>query len=133
EALQGLSPLHALRWRPPARPLWARADPGRLEHVVSNLIDNAIKYSPDGGDVEIRLQPHGEDAVMLQVRDWGMGMPADRQAGVFELYHRVHAGRDEDRGGLGVGLYVSRALIEKMEGTIGFESEEGEGSTFWLT
>lgn len=132
DSLRALSPLHALRYIPPEQPVWARADAGRLEHVVANLIDNAIKYSPAGGDVEIRLRVEGEE-VRLEIQDWGMGVPSDRQEGLFELYHRAHAGLDEDRGGLGVGLYVSRALVEQMEGRIGFESEEGVGSTFWLT
>ena len=132
DSLRALSPLHTLRYIPPEQPVWARADAGRLEHVVANLIDNAIKYSPAGGDVEIRLGVDGEE-VRLEIRDWGMGIPADRQEGIFELYQRAHAGLDEDPGGLGVGLYVSRALVEQMRGRIGFESEEGEGSTFWLT
>jgi len=131
ESLRGLSDRHTLILELPEAPLFARADAGRLEHVVSNLVDNAVKYSPSGGEVRLQVTAD-EDEVFIRVIDRGVGIPADRQDRIFERYFRAHAGRADDRGGLGVGLHISRALIERMGGRMGFSSREGEGSTFWV-
>lgn len=131
ESLRGLSDRHTLVLELPERPLYVRADTGRLEHVISNLVDNAVKYSPAGGEVRLEVRAD-DDEVFIRVIDRGMGIPAERQARIFERYFRAHAGRDDDRGGLGVGLHISRALIERMGGRMGFSSREGQGSTFWV-
>ena len=131
EALRGLSDRHTLALELPDEPLHVRADAGRLEHVISNLVDNAVKYWPAGGTVRVVVTAD-EDEVSIGVTDRGIGIPQDRQEHIFERYYRAHAGRDDDRGGLGVGLHISRALIERMGGRMGFSSREGEGSTFWI-
>jgi signal transduction histidine kinase len=98
---------------PPALPL--ALDPLRLEQVLTNLLDNAIKYSPDGGAIEVSLAV-ADGAVELSVRDHGLGVPPEKRAYVFERFYQAHA--QEHRSGLGLGLYVSRQIVELHGGTI---------------
>lgn len=110
------------------------ADPDRLEQVLTNLISNAIKYSPAGSRVEIesRRMNHG---VWVSVRDHGIGIPRDKQAHIFERFYRAHAGtRYDHASSLGIGLYLSREFVRRHGGQMCFESQEGVGSTFgfWL-
>ncbi|WP_257458277.1 sensor histidine kinase [Archangium lipolyticum] len=105
------------------------ADPDRIEQVLVNLFDNAIKYSPGGGDIEVSVTLQGT-LVVVSVRDHGMGIPRERQGQLFERFYRAHAGLASDRGGMGVGLHLSEQIIQKHGGRIWFESEEGRGSTF---
>ena len=107
------------------------ADRARLEQAVRQLVDNAIRYSPLGGDVEIDVAPSDND-VMISVRDRGIGIPADQQNRIFELYFRAHAGTPHDVGGLGIGLFMAREITIRHGGVMWFESEEGRGSTFYM-
>jgi len=113
-------------------PMEGHVDPDRIEQVLANLIDNAIRYSPAGGDIEISSRC--EDGAMHgMVRDRGIGIPADRQERVFERFYRAHAGTPYDLlTSLGVGLYLSRELVNRHGGQLWFESEEGRGSTFYF-
>jgi PAS domain S-box-containing protein len=106
------------------------ADLQRLEQAVRRLVDNAIRYSPPG-DVEIVVAPSDKD-VVISVRDRGIGIPADQQSRIFELFFRAHAGTPHDVGGLGVGLFLAREITIRHGGTMWFESEEGQGSTFYV-
>jgi two-component system, OmpR family, sensor histidine kinase VicK len=105
------------------------ADPARLEQVVDNLLDNAVRFSPEGGSIEVEVHSAGDQA-MVSVRDHGIGIAADKQAGIFERFYNAHAGTRHDYGGMGVGLYISREVILRHGGTMDFESRDGEGSTF---
>jgi PAS domain S-box-containing protein len=105
------------------------ADRARIGHVVASLFANAVRFSPEGGDVEAAVALQGTEAVVW-VRDHGLGIPADRRARIFERYYRAHAGTPHDYGGLGVGLDLSREIVARHGGRIWFESEEGRGSTF---
>ncbi|HET9594927.1 MAG TPA: ATP-binding protein [Anaeromyxobacteraceae bacterium] len=105
------------------------ADRARIGHVVASLFANAVRFSPEGGDVEAAVARQGAEAVVW-VRDHGLGIPADRRARIFERYYRAHAGTPLDYGGLGVGLDLSREIVARHGGRIWFESEEGRGSTF---
>jgi PAS domain S-box-containing protein/excisionase family DNA binding protein len=107
-------------------------DPQRLDRVLTNLIENAIKYSPAGGEILLTVQQEGDSAV-LSVRDHGLGIPAADQPHIFERFRRGTNVRGSI-GGTGIGLAGVRSLVESHGGTIGFESEEGSGSTFsvWL-
>lgn len=96
-----------------------------------NLLDNAIRYSPRGGEVEVRVTRDGSSAV-VSVRDEGMGIPTERQGNLFERFYRAHIGTPLDYGGLGVGLYISRETVREHGGEMWFESEEGKGSTFFF-
>jgi PAS domain S-box-containing protein len=104
-------------------------DPDKVRQVLANLIENAVKYSPDGGVVEIRLQRH-ESAVRFSVTDEGLGIPAGEQRRIFEKFYRVDPNLSRGIGGTGLGLYICRELLRRMDGHIWVESREGEGSTF---
>jgi PAS domain S-box-containing protein len=106
-----------------------RGDRGRLRQVLVVLLDNAVRYSPSGGLVEVRLALHAQ-AVEVCVSDEGIGIPTERQARLFERFYRAHSGTPHDRGGMGVGLYISREIIFHHGGTMQVSSEEGKGSTF---
>jgi PAS domain S-box-containing protein len=107
------------------------ADRPRLEHAVRRLVDNAIRYSPPGGDVEIDVAP-SDESVVISVHDRGIGIPADQQNRIFELFFRAHAGTPHDVGGLGIGLFMAREITIRHGGAMWFESEEGKGSTFYM-
>ena len=109
------------------------ADRARIGQVVANLLDNALRFSPGGGDVEVRLASQEGLEALVSIRDQGIGIPRERQARVFERYFRAHAGTTSDHGGLGLGLGVSREIVLRHGGRIWFESEPGAGSTFHFT
>jgi PAS domain S-box-containing protein len=107
------------------------ADRDLIEQALLRLLDNAIRFSPRETEVEVTVRLDGNEAI-ASVRDRGVGIAKERQPDVFKRFHRVHAGVPSDEGGLGVGLYISRAIAERHGGTIRFESAVGAGSTFHL-
>ena len=115
---------------PPLLPAVA-ADPGRLRQVLGNLVANAVKYSPDGGLVEVRLEPVGR-RMHLSVRDEGLGIPPHEHERIFERFTRLDPPRTGDAGGIGLGLAIARELVRRMGGRIWLESAPGEGSTFFV-
>jgi signal transduction histidine kinase len=122
---------HTLKFElPPDRPLSVRGDPDRLTQVLANLIANAIKYSPEGGEVELAGEGSG-DVVRVRVRDHGIGIPAEQQPSIFTKFFRGDAA---SRGfsGSGLGLALAREIIEAHGGRIGFTSAANQGSTFWI-
>jgi len=121
---------HSVDLQLPDEPLWVDVDPDRLSQVVGNLLANAIKYSPDGGDVEVRAESLRGD-VRIVVRDRGLGIPREDQAHIFTKFFR---GRAAASGipGTGLGLAVAQQIVEAHGGLIGFASEEGRGTTFWI-
>lgn len=114
-----------------AQPLVLRADGERLREVLRILLDNAIRYSPGGGDVEISLR-RSDDSAILSVRDHGVGIPADRREHLFDRFYRAHTGTPYDYGGTGLGLYVAHAIAERHGGLLSCDSVEGQGTTFHL-
>jgi signal transduction histidine kinase len=104
------------------------ADPDRLERVVVNVITNALKYSGPDSPVTVRLAP-GEGEVIAAVADHGIGIPADELPSVFDRFYRARAVR-ERRDGQGLGLYISRQLVEAHGGRMWAASDVGRGSTF---
>jgi signal transduction histidine kinase/GAF domain-containing protein len=109
-------------------------DPRRIEQVVSNLINNAIKYSPAGGDIVLDLHEDlSSSSAILSVRDHGIGIPASQQGRIFGRFVRADNARANDISGTGLGLYLCRELVERHRGRIWFESVEGEGSTFFVS
>jgi two-component system phosphate regulon sensor histidine kinase PhoR len=106
------------------------ADPPRLEQVLVNLIHNAVKFTPPGGEVILAAQTQGE-FVRFSVRDSGVGIPADDLERIFERFYK--ADRARSGGGTGLGLSISRHLVEAHGGRIWAESAEGDGSTFYFT
>jgi signal transduction histidine kinase len=124
------SPKHTVDVALEQRPLLVRGDPDRLAQVVGNLLSNAIKYSPDGGTVELAAERSGSD-VRVIVRDEGLGIPQHQQERIFTKFFRGDAGATGITG-TGLGLAVSREIVEAHGGSIGFDSDPTVGSTFWI-
>ncbi len=104
-------------------------DPDRLRQILGNILDNAIKYSPDGGDVRVEL--HAEnDRVRFVVQDEGMGFEPSAAEAIFERFHRLDPQQTRGIGGTGLGLYIARELVRRMGGKIWAESERGRGAAF---
>jgi phosphoserine phosphatase RsbU/P len=127
---QALTGQHQIVVEAPER-LDGEWDPMRLRQLVGNLVDNAIKYSPEGGEVIVRLGGAQEGQVLLAVSDDGIGITAEQQEQLFDLFYRTE--EVEDVAGFGLGLYLCRAIVEAHGGQIAVESEPGEGSTFFVT
>ncbi|MCA9230654.1 MAG: HAMP domain-containing protein [Planctomycetales bacterium] len=106
-----------------------RADEESLFQVLSNLIDNAIKYTPEEGVVSIRCQADGDKAV-IEVSDTGVGIASEHQERLFERFYRVDKARSRELGGTGLGLSIVKHLCQSMGGRVSVESEVGRGSTF---
>ena len=113
----------------PADPVDVRCDPVRVIQVLTNLIGNALKYSPAGSPVEVSLVVDG-DVARIDVVDSGRGIPADQLERVFEKFHRVEDPMRMTTGGTGLGLYIARQLAHAMGGTLACTSTLGSGSTF---
>lgn len=109
-------------------PVWLDADPGRLEQVVTNLVINALKYSPDGGEVRCATHQAG-DRAWLVVSDQGLGIAPEAQGALFQPFARATA-TDRPIGGTGLGPYITRQLVERHGGTIAFTSARGAGTVF---
>jgi signal transduction histidine kinase len=107
----------------------ALGDPDRLQQVLLNLLDNAAKYSPAGGTVVISTE-RLEHAVRVSVEDEGMGIPAAEQERVFEKFYRADPNLTRSPAGTGLGLYISRELVERMGGRMGVRSQPDAGSLF---
>ena len=105
------------------------ADRDKVRQVLANLVENAIKYSPDGGRVEIGVEPRS-DAVLFYVKDEGLGIPPEEQSRVFDKFYRLDPQMTRGVGGTGLGLYICNELVSRMGGHIWVESEAGQGSTF---
>jgi two-component system phosphate regulon sensor histidine kinase PhoR len=108
------------------------ADRRALEQVITNLVDNAVKYCSPGASVTIRARDGSGDDLRIQVEDTGPGIERRHQARVFERFYRVDSGRSRDMGGTGLGLSIVKHLVEVMDGTVGVDSTPGKGSTFWF-
>jgi two-component system phosphate regulon sensor histidine kinase PhoR len=104
-------------------------DGDKLRQVLINLVDNAVKYSPDGGKVEVRIEPH-ENGLVVAVSDEGLGIAHGEQQRIFGKFYRVDPQQSRGVGGTGLGLYICRELVRRMEGRVSVTSKEGKGSTF---
>lgn len=103
----------------------------RLEQVLLNILNNAITYSPDGGEIAVRLLV-GDDRVSIGVHDDGPGIPADDVERIFSRFSQLDGARERGSGGLGLGLYIANEIVTSHHGDISVESEEGEGTTFTI-
>jgi signal transduction histidine kinase len=135
---QATTTRHAITLRGPAG-VEATVDPLRMEQLLTNLLDNAIKYSPDGGPIDVELSyaaaPAGDPTetplVRLVVRDHGLGIPPDRRARLFTRFYQAHA--DAHVSGLGLGLFISRHIVELHGGSIDAEFPDDGGTRFVVT
>jgi len=135
QALETARPLidqnkHELTVSLPTEPTWLHADALRLEEVIVNLLNNAVKYTPEGGHIWLSLQQEG-DRIVLRIRDTGVGIVPDSLPHLFELFTQAPRSLDRSQGGLGVGLAVVRKLVEMHGGTVEAQSAgPGKGSEF---
>ncbi|KRK35621.1 cell wall metabolism sensor histidine kinase WalK [Levilactobacillus parabrevis] len=114
------------------RDLWVEIDTDRFTQVLDNLMNNAIKYSPDGGTVTCRLlETHNN--VILSVSDQGLGIPRADIPRIFDRFYRVDKARSRAQGGTGLGLAISREVVQLLGGRIWVDSREGRGSTFYIS
>ncbi len=107
------------------------ADKDRARQVLVNLVENAVKYSPGGGRIEVGLASEN-GMVLFRVVDEGMGIPADEQSRIFEKFYRLDPNMTQGIGGTGLGLYICSELVERMGGQIWLESDEGKGAAFFF-
>jgi two-component system sensor histidine kinase BaeS len=108
-----------------------RADPDQLAQVLGNLLQNAVRYSSEGGRVAVRAERRPDD-VLVSVSNTGEGIPAEDLPHVFERFYRVEKSRDRARGGAGIGLAIVRQLVEAAGGAVGAESRDGQ-TRFWFS
>ncbi len=108
-----------------------RADRTRLKQVLLNLLSNAVKYNRDAGSVKLELQYPGQQYLRILVKDTGPGIAADKLQGLFQPFNRLGAENSEIEG-TGIGLTITRHIVEMMGGSIGVDSEPGVGSSFWI-
>ncbi|MET0259964.1 MAG: ATP-binding protein [Gaiellaceae bacterium] len=106
-------------------------DENKLRQVLVNLVDNAVKYSPGGGRVELRVR-NGDGSCVIDVIDEGLGIPPGERERIFEKFYRLDPDQTHGVGGSGLGLYIVRELVERMDGRLSVESELGKGSRFTL-
>jgi signal transduction histidine kinase len=109
-------------------------DPLRVEQVLTNLIDNAIKYSPDGGQIDVVLSTCGAESIQVSIRDHGVGVPPEHRAHIFDRFYQAHAGGPlTSMAGMGLGLYISRQIVEQHGGTIEAEFPDEGGTNIVVT
>lgn len=111
-------------------------DPIRIKQIITNLLNNAVKFTK-AGSVELYAEVESEGKkglkLKIQVKDSGIGLTKEQQNNLFKAFSQADSSTTREFGGTGLGLVISKSLVEKMGGTIGVESDEGEGSTFWFT
>ncbi|HYO58779.1 ATP-binding protein [Archangium sp.] len=130
--LRPVSPHHTLEYEEPGEALVIQGDRGRLAQVLVNLLENALKYSPTGGSIRVSVE-RDEAQVIVSVSDAGIGIPPDQKSLLFERFFRARNAPISGFGGLGLGLYICRDIVERHGGRIWVESEVGHGSTFRFT
>ncbi len=128
-AARGRSDRHRVKLVVPAQPVYALADQDRVRQVLINLVDNAIKYSPSGGEVKVQARGRGK-LVEVRVSDQGIGISELDQRNLFRKFFRVDASQRGGIRGVGLGLFLVRGFVAAMGGRIWVESELGKGSTF---
>ena len=109
------------------------ADPEGLRVILNNLVDNAIKYTPEGGRVVLRWRSLQDGRARLEVSDSGIGIPKEQLPRVFERFHRVDKARSREMGGTGLGLSIVKHLAQAFGGSVAVESSVDVGSTFSVT
>jgi signal transduction histidine kinase len=113
--------------------VFATVGQDQVEQILQNLVSNAIKYSPEGGEIRVILREEPDThTVLVGVKDCGTGIPESARPKLFKPYRRIHNPTTASVKGTGIGLFLVKNLIEAHRGTIWVESEMGKGSTFWF-
>ncbi|PRC93838.1 ATP-binding protein [Solimicrobium silvestre] len=113
-------------------PAYIWGDANRLMQILTNLLSNAAKFSPSGAEVELRLCK-AEHHWRIEVHDTGPGIPEEFRGRIFGAFAQAEDANTRQKGGTGLGLNITKIMVEKMDGKIGFDSEEGQGATFWVS
>jgi len=108
-------------------------DPQRMKQVLNNLVVNAIKFTPPGGTVTLRVRPYNERFAMISVEDTGYGIPPEDRNHVFERFYQSNHHLQSKMGGYGLGLPIARLIVEQHGGVIDFDSTVNQGTTFYFT
>lgn len=135
DAARLISPLtqkHGLRLHQDISPAWIMGDPDRLRQVLIALLDNAVRYTPEDGEITVSVQKAGHH-VHISVADTGIGIDDEHKERIFDRFYRIDTARSRAYGGAGLGLSIARQLVEKMQGTIRITDRPGGGSVFVIT
>lgn len=116
----------------PQQALWVEIDTDKMMQVIDNIMNNAIKYSPDGGVISVRLT-QSNNQVVLCISDQGLGIPRKDLSKIFDRFYRVDKARSREQGGTGLGLAIAKEIIEAHHGKIWADSAEGKGSSFYIS
>ena len=111
--------------------LWVEIDTDKFAQVIDNIMNNAIKYSPDGGVITIKLRQERQQ-IILSIADQGLGIPREDLSKIFGRFYRVDKARSREQGGTGLGLAIAKEIVEEHHGKIWANSSEGKGSTFYI-
>jgi signal transduction histidine kinase len=117
--------------RLPEQNILLNVDPSQITDALINLLDNAVKYTQQGGTIEFTVRPE-KDNLILEVRDNGSGIPSNQTSRIFERFYRIDKSRSREMGGTGLGLAIVKHAIENHGGTITVLSETGSGSLFTI-
>jgi signal transduction histidine kinase len=132
--LPTLEAVHAeIRVDLPENPLWVRIVPGRIEQVIGNLLDNAVRYTPVAGRIEIQVTAGPDNTVVTTVRDTGCGIAAANLGKVFDRFFTTEPKDKPKDYGSGLGLAIAKSIVESHQGTIRVESLAGQGAAFFFT
>ena len=112
--------------------LWVEIDTDKMMQVIDNIMNNAIKYSPNGGVITVRLTQN-KNHVILSISDQGLGIPRKDLGKIFDRFYRVDKARSRAQGGTGLGLAIAKEIVEAHHGRIWADSSEGKGSTFYIS
>lgn len=112
--------------------IWVEIDTDKMMQVIDNIMNNAIKYSPDGGVITVRLTEN-QNRVILSISDQGLGIPRKDLGKIFDRFYRVDKARSRAQGGTGLGLAIAKEIVEAHHGRIWADSSEGKGSTFYIS
>jgi len=113
----------------PSEPVWIQGDPAAIERLFLIFLDNAVKYTAPGGQIEMRLRAH-DDVAETEIRDTGIGIGAEDIPHIFERFYQADHSRSGENGGSGLGLAIGRWIVQSHHGDIGVESEPSKGTTF---
>jgi signal transduction histidine kinase len=127
QLLSERSTRHTIAIRTPG-PIVAMVDPLRVEQVITNLVDNAIKYTPDDGRIVVEVERASAEFLAIRVTDDGIGIPLEKRGQIFDRFYRAHG--ESHQSGLGLGLYISRQIVELHGGTIRADFPTAGGSSF---